>query len=92
MTNTISFLFSFFGTRAIISGFGFGLTLLAYPALLLICTGFVWAFPNIWVNNYSDYSCCRKYASVSEILIDIFNIVDGVCSDDGDKRNELCTQ
>jgi AAA family ATP:ADP antiporter len=48
-TNSISFLFSLFGTGAIIKHLGFKLTLLAYPTLLLICTAFVWVMPNLWV-------------------------------------------
>jgi AAA family ATP:ADP antiporter len=48
-TNTISFLFSFFGTSVIIKHLGFSYTLLAYPIILLVCTVFVWMMPNIWV-------------------------------------------
>lgn len=48
-TNTISFLFSFFGTSVIIKHLGFSNTLLAYPVILLICTVFVWMKPTIWV-------------------------------------------
>lgn len=49
-TNTISFLFSFFGTSLVIKHLGFSYTLLAYPAILLGCTVFVWTMPNIWVS------------------------------------------
>jgi AAA family ATP:ADP antiporter len=48
-TNTISFLFSFFGTSVVIKQFGFSNTLLAYPLILLVCTVFVWMMPTIWV-------------------------------------------
>ena len=48
-TNSISFLFSLFGTGMVIKKFGLSMTLLAFPALLLICTIFVWFMPNIWV-------------------------------------------
>lgn len=48
-TNTISFLFSFFGTSLVIKHLGFSYTLLAYPAILLGCTVIVGTMPNIWV-------------------------------------------
>lgn len=48
-TNTISFLFSLFGTGMVIKRFGLTYTLIAFPALLLVCTVFVWVAPNIWV-------------------------------------------
>ena len=49
MTNSISFLFSLFGTGAIIKRLGLTKTLIAFPVLLLICTFFIWTMPNIWV-------------------------------------------
>jgi AAA family ATP:ADP antiporter len=48
-TNSISFLFSLFGTGAVIQRFGLTTTLVLFPVLLLICTVFVWIMPNIWV-------------------------------------------
>lgn len=48
-TNSISFLFSLFGTGMVIKRFGLTATLVAFPALLLLCTIFVWILPNIWV-------------------------------------------
>jgi AAA family ATP:ADP antiporter len=48
-TNSISFLFSLFGTGMVIKKFGLTNTLIAFPVLLLICTFFVWTMPNIWV-------------------------------------------
>lgn len=48
-TNSISFLFSLFGTKAIIKHLGFTKTLIAFPILLLACTVCVWSMPNIWV-------------------------------------------
>jgi len=49
MTNSISFLFSLFGTGAIIKRLGLTKTLIAFPVLLLVCTFFIWTMPNIWV-------------------------------------------
>lgn len=51
-TNTISFLFSLFGTGAVIQRFGLTNTLVAFPVLMLVCTVLVWVAPNLWVNNY----------------------------------------
>ena len=48
-TNSISFLFSLFGTKSIIKNFGLSFTLLSFPAMLLICALLVWFFPNIWM-------------------------------------------
>lgn len=48
-TNSISFLFSLFGTGFVIKRFGLTYTLIAFPVLLLICTVMVWVAPNIWV-------------------------------------------
>jgi len=48
-TNSISFLFSLFGTGAVIKNFGFTNVLIAFPVLLLICSSFVWISPTIWV-------------------------------------------
>lgn len=48
-TNSISFLFSLFGTGAVIKRFGLTWTLIAFPVLLLGCTVLVWIAPNIWV-------------------------------------------
>lgn len=48
-TNSISFLFSLFGTSFIIKRFGLTKTLISFPVLMLICTVFVWIWPNIWV-------------------------------------------
>jgi len=48
-TNSISFLFSLFGTGAVIKRFGLTATLILFPLLLLVCTLFVWFMPNIWV-------------------------------------------
>ena len=48
-TNSISFLFSLFGTGVVIKRFGLTNTLIMFPVLLLICTLFIWAMPNIWV-------------------------------------------
>jgi AAA family ATP:ADP antiporter len=50
-TNSISFLFSLFGTGMIIKRFGLTVTLIAFPVLLLICTVLVWVAPNIWVRK-----------------------------------------
>jgi AAA family ATP:ADP antiporter len=54
-TNSISFLFSLFGTGMVISRFGLTATLVAFPALMLICTLLVWLMPNIWVGR-----CCNS--------------------------------
>mmetsp|Transcript_14564 Transcript_14564/g.24200 ORF Transcript_14564/g.24200 Transcript_14564/m.24200 type:complete len:584 (+) Transcript_14564:132-1883(+) len=48
-TNSISFLFSLFGTGMVIKRFGLTTTLVAFPALMLICTVFIWIMPNIWI-------------------------------------------
>ena len=48
-TNSISFLFSLFGTGLIIKRCGLTWTLILFPVLLLICTICVWLMPNIWV-------------------------------------------
>ena len=48
-TNSISFIFSLFGTGMVIKRFGLAKTLIAYPLLLLGCTVAVWMMPNIWV-------------------------------------------
>jgi AAA family ATP:ADP antiporter len=48
-TNSISFLFSLFGTGMVIKKFGLTATLIAFPALLLGCTVLVWMAPNIWM-------------------------------------------
>jgi hypothetical protein len=50
-TNTISFLFSLFGTGMVIKKFGLTATLIAFPALMLVCTALVWVSPNIWVRE-----------------------------------------
>ena len=49
MTNSISFLFSLFGTKSIIEKLGFSKALLSFPTLLLVCTVVLWFMPNIWV-------------------------------------------
>lgn len=49
VTNSISFLFSLFGTGMVIKRFGLTNTLVAFPVLMLTCTVFVWTMPNIWV-------------------------------------------
>ena len=48
-TNSISFLFSLFGTGMVIKKFGLTFTLILFPILLLGCTVFIWIMPNIWV-------------------------------------------
>ena len=48
-TNGISFLFSLFGTGAVIKKFGLSATLLAFPVLLGVCSTMVWISPTIWV-------------------------------------------
>ncbi len=48
-TNSISFLFSLFGTGAVIKRFGLSATLLAFPTLLGVCSTLVWLSPTIWV-------------------------------------------
>lgn len=48
-TNSISFLFSLFGTGAVIEHLGLTYTLILFPVLLLLCTMCVWSFPNIWM-------------------------------------------
>ena len=50
-TNTISFLFSLFGTGTVIRNFGLTATLIAFPVLMLVCTALVWVSPNIWVRD-----------------------------------------
>ena len=54
-TNTISFLFSLFGTGFVIKRFGLTWTLILFPVLLLICTVMVWVAPNIWVSIHSIF-------------------------------------
>lgn len=48
-TNSISFLFSLFGTGMVIKRFGLTATLISFPLLLLICAVLVWMMPNIWM-------------------------------------------
>ena len=48
-TNSISFVFSLFGTGAVIKRWGLSTTLLAFPVLLGVCSTFVWISPTIWV-------------------------------------------
>lgn len=48
-TNSISFIFSLFGTGAVIKKWGLSTTLLAFPILLGVCSTFVWISPTIWV-------------------------------------------
>lgn len=48
-TNSISFLFSLFGTGMVIKRFGLTATLIAFPTILLGCTILVWMAPNIWM-------------------------------------------
>lgn len=48
-TNLISFLFSLFGTGMIIHRYGLQVTLISFPALLLICAIVVYISPTIWV-------------------------------------------
>ena len=50
-TNSISFLFSLFGTGMVIKRFGLTATLIAFPALMLVCTLLIWLMPNIWVSQ-----------------------------------------
>ena len=52
-TNSISFLFSLFGTGMVIKRFGLTTTLIAFPALMLVCTVLVWTMPNIWVRGHT---------------------------------------
>lgn len=47
-TNSISFLFSLFGTGVVIKELGFTKTLIAFPTLLLVCTVTLWCVPTIW--------------------------------------------
>ena len=47
-TNSISFLFSLFGTGVVIKELGFTRTLIAFPTLLLVCTVTLWCMPTIW--------------------------------------------
>lgn len=47
-TNSISFLFSLFGTGVVIKELGFTKTLIAFPTLLLACTVVLWTMPTIW--------------------------------------------
>lgn len=49
-TNSISFLFSLFGTGMFIKRLGLTNTLIAFPVMLLVCTVLVWVAPNIWVS------------------------------------------
>jgi AAA family ATP:ADP antiporter len=49
ITNSISFLFSLFGTGMIIKHFGLTWTLIAFPVLLLGCTVLVFTMPNLWI-------------------------------------------
>lgn len=51
MTNTISFVFSLFGTGMVIKRFGLTYTMISYPVLLLLCALLVWVFPSIWVRT-----------------------------------------
>jgi AAA family ATP:ADP antiporter len=48
-TNLISFLFSLFGTGMIIQRYGLQITLISFPALLLLCAVVVYISPTIWV-------------------------------------------
>ena len=48
-TNLISFLFSLFGTGMIIHRYGLQVTLISFPALLLLCAIVVYISPTIWV-------------------------------------------
>eukprot|EP01038_Epipyxis_sp_PR26KG_P011015 gene11015-14794_t len=48
-TNSISFLFSLFGTGMVIKRFGLTVTLISFPVLMLVCTLLVWIMPNIWM-------------------------------------------
>jgi AAA family ATP:ADP antiporter len=59
-TNSISFLFSLFGTGMIIKRFGLTVTLIAFPVLLLICTVLVWVAPNIWVRERGKSTLCLQ--------------------------------
>ena len=52
-TNSISFLFSLFGTGMVIKRCGLTNTLIAFPTLLLGCSAVVWIAPNIWVKFYN---------------------------------------
>ena len=49
MTNTISFVFSLFGTGHVIKTFGLTNVMISYPVLLLVCAGIVWVYPTLWV-------------------------------------------
>lgn len=55
-TNSISFLFSLFGTGMVIKRFGLTTTLILFPVLLLICAVLVWIMPDIWVGAIA---CCQ---------------------------------
>ncbi len=48
-TNSISFLFSLFGTGMFIKRLGLTYTLIAFPLMMLICTLIVWISPSIWI-------------------------------------------
>lgn len=47
-TNSISFLFSLFGTGMVIKRCGLTNTLIAFPVLMLVCTVLVWLHPDLW--------------------------------------------
>ena len=49
MTNTISFVFSLFGTGHVIKTFGLTNVMISYPVLLLVCALIVWIYPSLWV-------------------------------------------
>eukprot|EP00607_Mallomonas_marina_P008356 CAMPEP_0182424498 /NCGR_PEP_ID=MMETSP1167-20130531/10710_1 /TAXON_ID=2988 /ORGANISM="Mallomonas Sp, Strain CCMP3275" /LENGTH=368 /DNA_ID=CAMNT_0024604357 /DNA_START=672 /DNA_END=1778 /DNA_ORIENTATION=+ len=49
VTNSISFLFSLFGTGLVIRTLGLTRTLISFPLLLLLCTLVVWMSPTLWV-------------------------------------------
>ena len=49
ITNSISFLFSLFGTGFVIKRIGLTQTLISFPMLLLLCQITVWITPTLWV-------------------------------------------
>jgi ATP:ADP antiporter, AAA family len=62
-TNSISFLFSLFGTGLFIKRLGLTNTLIAFPVMMLVCTIIVWISPSIWVSNFycgSFIACSRQ--------------------------------
>eukprot|EP01041_Mallomonas_annulata_P004209 gene4209-8380_t len=61
VTNSISFLFSLFGTGFIIKYLGLTHTLLCFPILLLFCTVAVWMSPTLWVTSTTIKFKCKSW-------------------------------